>query len=148
VRASSSNGDFVSIERVEVDEVGLRLFVEVRQGGFAGRSHVWIEIRAWQKFVDSLTRLERDRRGEATVESMSPGEFRLIVRSIDSVGHVAVDGLLGKRGRPQTTTLSFSAIEFDPTLLREFLRAAREMSNREDPLQVSGDIVNTPRSGK
>lgn len=130
VRASSADGDYVSIERVEVDpqRFGVRLAVEVRQGGFSGAAHVWVEARDWDRFVDALAGLERDRRGAATVEAMSPGELRLTVRSIDGRGHVAVEGLLGKRGAVQTTSLSFSAIELDPTLLPDFLRAAREIA--------------------
>jgi len=130
VRASSSDGDYVSIERVEVDaqRFGFRLAVEVRQGTFAGAAFVWVEAREWERFVESLATVERDRRGEAIVEAMSPGELRLTVRSIDGLGHVAIEGSLGKRGTFQTTSLSFSAIEFDPTLLPDFLRAAREIA--------------------
>jgi|SRR5579862_6671763 len=47
---------------------------------------------------------------------------------------------------PKGKTLSFSdryraCAEF-------IIREVGSVSNREDPLQVSGDIVNTPRSGK
>jgi hypothetical protein len=115
---------------VEVDpqRFGFRLAVEIRQGSFAGAAHVWVEAREWERFVESLAALERDRRGEAAVEAMSPGELRLSFRSTDRLGHVAVEGALGKRGPVQTTSLSFSAIEFDPTLLPELLRAAREIA--------------------
>jgi len=92
VRASSSDGDYVSIERVEVDaqRFGFRLAVEVRQGTFAGAAFVWVEAREWERFVESLATVERDRRGEAIVEAMSPGELRLTVLSIDGLGHVAI----------------------------------------------------------
>jgi hypothetical protein len=130
VRAVANSGDYVSIEKVEVDpqRFGVQLAVEVHQGTFAGAALVWVEFREWERFVESLAALERDRRGEAIVEAMSPGELRLAVRSIDRLGHVAVEGTLGKRGSIQTTSLSFSAIEFDPTQLPGLLRAARKIA--------------------
>jgi hypothetical protein len=130
VRASSQNGDYVSIERVEIDSqrFGIELDVRVRHGDFAGAAHVWVQVREWERFTEELARLEKDRQGEAAVEGVSPGELRLTVRSTDRLGHVAVEGLLGRRGVERTTALSFSRIEFDPTVLPAFLRAAREIA--------------------
>lgn len=129
MRVTSKNGDSVSVEKIEIDpqRVGIQLAIQVRQGDFAGATRVWVEVRAWARFVDSLTRLEHDRSGEAVVEAMSPGELLLKVRATDGLGHVAVEGLLGQRGTQRTTTLSFSAIDFDPTLLAGIVRAAKEI---------------------
>jgi hypothetical protein len=130
LRVSSNNGDYISIERVDVDSqrFGMQLGVQVRQGNFAGAARVWVQVDDWERFVASLAKLENDRQGEATVEGMSPGELRITVRITDPLGHVAVDGQLGNRGVERTTALSFSPIDFDPSLLPAILRAAREIA--------------------
>jgi hypothetical protein len=130
MRVTAKNGDYLSIENVEIDaqRVGIQLAIQIRQGDFAGAARVWVQVRDWERFVESLARLERDRHGEAVVEAMSPGELLLKIRATDRLGHVAVEGLVGQRGVERTTALSFSAIDFDPTLLPDILWAAREIA--------------------
>jgi hypothetical protein len=130
MRITSSNGDYLSIDKIDIDpqRVGIQLAVQVRQGDFAGAARVWVQIREWERFVESLTRLENDRRGEAVVEAMSPGELLLKVRATDRLGHVAVEGLVGHRGVERATALSFSAIDCDPTRLADIVRAAKQIA--------------------
>ena len=57
---------------------------------------------------------------------MSPGQLRLQVFALDHAGHIAVDGELTSyhtaAHRPRSTTLTFGAIETDPTALPALIR--------------------------
>jgi hypothetical protein len=46
-------------------------------------------------FFTALVALERNRRGEAAMESMSPDKLVLRIRSVHSCGHMAVEGSIG-----------------------------------------------------
>ena len=73
----------------------VRLRVRVTSIGFAGEyDGVWIEVRTATTFIDQLAALERDRRGSATLTSMSPDDFSLQVRIVDSAAHAAASGFL------------------------------------------------------
>lgn len=73
-------GDTRFVVRVRVSS----LFAE-----FTAESLCWVELRALAAFVEQLRVLEERRQGAAAVESMSPGELRLEVSTIDRAGHVA-----------------------------------------------------------
>jgi hypothetical protein len=75
----------------------VRLRVRVRSIGFEGEyDGVWIEAPIAIAFIEQLAALERDRRGSASMTSMSPGDFSLQVRIVDSAGHATVSGFLGR----------------------------------------------------
>ena len=101
----------------------VRVTAQVSYGAFAGAVDVWIAQDRWHTFHRALEALDRTRQGQAVLESQSPGELRLCVRSLDRLGHLGVEGELTSRVLPTTTRqpqalrLEFGAIEFDPTLL-------------------------------
>lgn len=118
----------MSVERNhDQSSTDLLITVSVRSGDFAGCVQVWILREAWLDFCDQLTRLEAERRGTATVDNMSPRFLRLTIRSTDRAGHMAVDGHVGYRGLFGETLLLFAPIDFEPTLLPQLVRHAREM---------------------
>jgi hypothetical protein len=102
------------------------VFVRVRLREFSGAVDAWILRDVWTEFLNQLRRLERDRAGEATLQSMSPDELRLRVFALDRAGHMGVDGELtsyhSAAHRPGSTTLKFGAIEIDPTALPALVR--------------------------
>ena len=70
--------------------------VRVRCGEFSGANEaIWIALDALQTFLADLRLLERTRRGEAVLTSMSPGELRLRVYAVDRAGHLAVEATVG-----------------------------------------------------
>jgi hypothetical protein len=90
-------------------------------GPFSGsNSTVWIGRDEWARFLEDLRALERNRRGEACIESMSPGEFRLLIIVTDRAGHPAAEGWVGRRYAAREGVahdrVSFS-IELDPAAL-------------------------------
>lgn len=102
------------------------VFVRARLRSFSGAADAWVLREAWRDFLNHLRRLERDRAGEAVLESMSPGELRVRVFALDRAGHMGVEGKLtsyqAAAHRPEVTTLEFGAIEIDPTALPAFVR--------------------------
>ena len=109
----------------------VRLRVRVTSIGFTGEyDGVWIEVQSAIAFIDQLAALERDRRGSATLTSMSPGDFSLQVRIVDSAGHAAASGFLGRwfpneRG-PVEARVGFD-LNVEPDRLPYLLREAQRV---------------------
>jgi hypothetical protein len=60
-------------------------------GDFRGvHPRAWVAASALLKFIEDLEELDRTRSGEATLQSMSPGEFDLTIRTADALGHLLV----------------------------------------------------------
>jgi hypothetical protein len=133
MKLTSDAGDFVELEVVDLqsrDVLGapdLALAVRLSRGGFTGDSKAWIDRRDWSAFVQALTILEDRRLGEASVKSMSPNELNLTVRSLDRLGHLGIEGLVGTRRFDGEITLRFSAFSFDPGQLAPFVREAERI---------------------
>ena len=66
---------------------------------------------------------------EAKLDSMSPGELSLVVRSLDRAGHMGVEGSLGVRTFEAEAALRFSVLSFDPSQLPPLARAARALAD-------------------
>src|SRR4051794_14218298 len=66
-------------------------------GDFSGRNpRVGIGADVQQRFLQELRGVERDRRGEARLQSMSPDELEVVVRVVDAPGHVWLEGHIGR----------------------------------------------------
>src|SRR5688572_15366390 len=100
----------------------LLLLVSVQSGEFSGRVDTWVDQASWSDFLRQLQELEQRRQGSATLESISPGELCLTVKSTDRTGHMAIHGLIGVRGATRELRLEFSPIPFEPSELAELLR--------------------------
>lgn len=109
-----------------------RFTVRVRVSGLhtvlSAESSSWVDFRVLAVFAEQLRVLEERRQGSAALESMSPGELRLEVRSTDSAGHMAAVGQVGRwlgigSGEPYWSAVAFRvpfyATEL-PALAREF----------------------------
>ncbi len=103
------------------------LSVEVRSSGFGGRADLWVSRESLKAFASQLAGLDSTRAGQATLASMSPNQFEMIVRAVTSLGHVAVEGKLSRRCRSENATfvhaVSFG-FEIDPSQLSEGLRSS------------------------
>ncbi len=147
-----SQDDFVEIGLVtkETDDLPSRgdayLTVRVSSSGFRGQNELWVLAAALRSFCQSLVALERDRRGEAVLESVSPDELRIVVRSVDSRGHMAVEGYTGyavqREGFRPWHSVRFG-FEFDPSqLVRalsvDWVRRNAEPGSSTEPPPASG----------
>ncbi len=74
----------------------LEVSVEAELQDFSGRATAWLDGAALDAFVTSLRELEPDDQGALELQSMSPDEFRLVVRSVDRVGHLAAEFTITK----------------------------------------------------
>lgn len=67
----------------------------VRSRGFGGANDLWVDGRVLESFCRALVALRDTLRGEAVLESISPGEMKLALQSVNSRGTLAVNGQLG-----------------------------------------------------
>jgi hypothetical protein len=108
--------------------------VRISAAGFTGHNDLWVLAPALHSFCRGLIALERDRRGEALLESVSPEELRLVIRSVDSCGHMASEGSTGysvqrEHSRPwHSVTFGF---EFDPPQLVRAVEVSWVKGNAE-----------------
>ncbi len=118
--------DFVEIDLAGQEPADLPsqgdayLTIRVSAAGFAGHNDLWIRAPALRSFCQALIVLERDRWGEAVLESISPDELRLVVRSVDSRGHMLVEGSTGYEVQRENSRPWHSVdfgFEFDPSQL-------------------------------
>ena len=103
----------------------VHLTIRVSSRGFAGHNEVWVLAASFKAFCRSLVDLERDRAGEAVLEALSPDECRIVVRSVDSRGHMAVGGATGYAVQMENCLVWHSVtfgFEFDPSQLIEAVK--------------------------
>jgi hypothetical protein len=132
MKLCSEAGDFIEIANAESDgdAYDLLLLVRVRYRGFAADIDTWVQRAAWMGFVQDLCILEERRQGEAKLESISPGELSLVVRSLDRAGHMGVEGTVGMRSYDADASLRFKTFAFDPSQLVALMNEARAISSR------------------
>ena len=99
--------------------------IKVQSSDFSGHNDLWIFGTDMAKFCSALVRLERELRGSASVESVSPDELQLKVSSVTSRGHLAVQGKTGYEVRRENSvhwhSVSFG-FEIEPSQLSEAVR--------------------------
>jgi hypothetical protein len=130
MQLGSEDGDLLEIEVADsgLDSYAVSLTVRARFHGFAAQIDTSVQRAAWMGFTQDLVVLEARRQGEARLESMSPGELSLVIRSTDRSGHMGVEATLGSRGFDHNASLHFGVLAFDPSQLPAFVYGAREIS--------------------
>lgn len=122
-----SNGeDFVELH-LQVDEdsslpghADAYVTMRVASAGFTGHNDFWIHADALRNFAANLVGLDGSLSGQAHLESISPNELNLMVRSVSSRGHLAIAGSLGYEVRRENSAFWHSAafgFEFEPAQL-------------------------------
>jgi hypothetical protein len=97
-----------------------------------GKEQLALEHAELERFLVDLERLERDRRGAATLTSMSPHEFALTLSITDRAGHVLLTGELKRHVYVDVNTTPLEhhvALGFavDPTALPRIVRDVQEL---------------------
>lgn len=131
------NGNYVEITELEraprgaPNEGDVRVLVQVVLGEFSGKyESVWLEEPALREFISCLQRVEDQRSGSATLESCSPDEFILTLRSRDTLGHFVADVYLCRYrydGGGSWPTRVSGGFEIDATTLPAVLNDFREL---------------------
>jgi hypothetical protein len=130
MRLQGESGDFLEIETADSgqDAHDVQLVARVRYRGFTAEIDSWVQRAAWMGFTQDLVVLEVRRQGEARLESMSPGELSIVIRSVGRAGHMGVEGTLGARGYDYTASLQFGVMGFDPSQLPALVYAAKAIA--------------------
>jgi len=91
--------------------------ISVSSHGFSGHNET--SIVGIRPFSKALFLLEENRKGEAKLESMSPGELELKVWAVDRSRHMAVEGKIGSFRFGASGTYFWHSLhfgfEFDPS---------------------------------
>lgn len=77
--------------------------IKVQSKGFAGHNDLWVQSEAMHAFCSALITLERNLKGEAALEAISPGELSLKVCSANSRGGVGIVGTIGYHVQNEST---------------------------------------------
>jgi hypothetical protein len=115
----------------------VELSVEVSSDQFSGQGFAWVAVPTLASFLAQLSELESRRQGAASMEGMSPEDFRLRIWSVNHRGHLAIGGCVSKRvyrgeGCPYRHTIEFG-FEFDPTLLPKVLAGFQAIAEGRGP---------------
>lgn len=78
--------------------------VVISSNGYKGQNQVWVLQKELVSFSKEVMELEKSRKGEAILKSISPGELLLKIYAYDNVGHLAVEG--------QTSHTIFEEVNF------------------------------------
>lgn len=126
-----SDTHYVSLTELERAAKGLpnegdiRVLVEVKFGEFYGKyDAVWLLAPKLREFITELEKLERERNGRVELESCSPDEFALTIRTRDTQGHFVAEVTLRRyqhSGPLYWPTSISGGFELDPEMLPSVL---------------------------
>jgi hypothetical protein len=125
------------------------LTVRVSSAGFSGHNDLWVLGHSLRAFCTALIALEHERRGEAAIEAISPGELTLKIRSVDSRGHMSIEGSTGydvHRENSRPWHAIHFGFEFDPSQLTKAVSVEWVRKNAGPaaaPDAGSGDVPPT-----
>ncbi len=71
------------------------LTVVANSSGFVGHNDLWVSGAHVAQFCRELAQLNATRQGSATLEGFAPEDLKLKIRSIDSAGHMMIEGSTG-----------------------------------------------------
>jgi hypothetical protein len=126
-------GQQLAIERSSLGAPGtpasedLLLNVTVKVYGYTAADQAWVMANDWRRFLSELLELERLRHGHATLEGASPRKLKLVIKTTDCAGHMAVSGFLGwdtPDGFAQKLEFGFA---FDAGMLQTVVRGLEEL---------------------
>jgi hypothetical protein len=82
-------------------------------------NYIWISEVDIDNFILELESLDKIRKGQAELQSMSPGEFSLFLRAVDTFGHLSVKMRINNKNQIYKDYAYDVSIEFevDPTIL-------------------------------
>jgi hypothetical protein len=90
---SEDRQNYVKIERTgyESYDSSQRLAITVSQDSFRGSVGIWVENSAFVRFVKQLEKCEELRRGEVSLNAMSPQDFSLRIFNTHPKGDFAIN---------------------------------------------------------
>lgn len=126
-----SENEYIEIDELERSPEGapcagdVNVRVNLKLQSFSGSyDGVWLEFPEIERFISNLEELDKTRSGSAKVESMSPDEFTLEVRSSDSLGHMEIEAQLHRyqySGSKSWPIHLKGGFEVEPEIIRSLL---------------------------
>jgi hypothetical protein len=109
-------------------QIEIRVETENIQTHF--KNHTWLSDVDIEKFLIEIETLDKYRTGQAVLESMSPGELKLIFQPIDSQGHLSVVLHIKKEDRINKDYSYEIKVEFqiDPTSIAAVRKELLELT--------------------
>ena len=113
-------------------------YISIRlcSNGYSGHNDLWVSSESLGRFCCNLIDLEKKRKGETLLESISPGELYLQIFSIDSFGHMGVRGKTGFAVINGTDLFPHSVsfgFEFEPSQLVKAVKVDWVRKNVAEP---------------
>jgi hypothetical protein len=110
----------------------IQVRVEGRAKGFSGAADAWLDGFALKEFAAALRAFERSRQGRVELHAMSPDDLGLVLRSLDSTGHLLVEFTISTSAlvgaRPERVAIRVSgAFELDPGTFGELLDGVAQL---------------------
>lgn len=99
--------------------------IRVHSHGFSGNSDFWVFRNVLESFCSSLIALEHAQEGEAFLESISPNELNITIRTLSSSGNFAVVGTTGHMIYEKNSKIWHSVsfgFEFEPSQMHEVFK--------------------------
>lgn len=132
-----TKGSYIDLQVTDLQREHLPsvcLSARVVDGEFSGaRPGVWISCDELDAFVEAFRACERLRRGDASLGSMSPGEFNLRFAALDTLGHFEVTYLVtaASTGRGGSADRSLSgSFEVDSEYLGQVVEGFRAIARQ------------------
>lgn len=114
--------EFIKIESVkgQYPSHHIQIHIETENIRANFNNYIWIAEADIEKFLLDLETLDKNRSGQAVLESMSPGELQLTFQAIDNLGHLSVRCNYKKKDEMNKDYSYDLEVEFqiDPTSLR------------------------------
>ena len=112
---------FTRIESVKEHYPSHRIKIDIETENIKAEfnNYIWLSDSDIEKFLFELDILDKSRKGQATLESMSPGEMTLTLKPIDVLGHLSASLRFIKEDRIDKDYSFDIMVEFqiDPTSL-------------------------------
>lgn len=99
--------------------------ITLQSHGFSGYSDFWVFGQALGSFCTSLISLANTLNGEASLESISPNELKLGIRSLSQEGNIVIAGTTGRMIYEENSKIWHSVsfgFEFEPSQLIEAVK--------------------------
>lgn len=128
---------YVSLTEWEADDYGVKAAIAVRDGDFAGAyDKVWFFRNDFAAFVQALRAFSVAHKGEARLESMSPGEAIVSISRLDAAGHILVEAQVSRWqyvGDRSFRNLVAVAFDLDPSQLADVVQSLAAVITEAQP---------------
>ncbi|MFN7116237.1 MAG: hypothetical protein ACK4TA_05520 [Saprospiraceae bacterium] len=125
------NIKFIKVESVRDHYPSHRIQIEIGTENIQTNfdNYIWLSDTNIENFLTELDKLDKYRKGQAILESMSPEEMQLVFKAIDDLGHLSVALQLAKENRINQDYSYTIKVEFeiDPTSLANIKREMLEL---------------------